>query len=56
MQLTVKEYLWGYEDTILKVLKNRLPQLVTNDQVSVFGSVVRIRFFLNLSHCLITNE
>ncbi|CAF4507208.1 unnamed protein product, partial [Rotaria magnacalcarata] len=34
MQLTVKEYLWGYQDPILSLLKNRLPQLVMNDQVS----------------------
>jgi hypothetical protein len=40
MRRTVKEYLWGYEDPILNTLKNRLPGLVTNDQVSVFGSVV----------------
>jgi hypothetical protein len=40
MQKTVKEYLWGYQDPILSTLKRQLPQLVSNDQVSVFGSVV----------------
>ncbi|CAF3534142.1 unnamed protein product [Adineta steineri] len=40
MQRTVKEYLWGYEDPILNILKKQLPQLVSNDQVSVFASVV----------------
>ncbi|CAF3768756.1 unnamed protein product [Rotaria sp. Silwood1] len=40
MQRTIKEYLWGYEDPILSILKNRLPQLVMNDQISVFASVV----------------
>jgi hypothetical protein len=40
MQKTVKEYLWGYEDPILSTLKRQLPQFVSNDQVSVFGSVV----------------
>ncbi len=40
MQRTVKEYLWGYQDPILGILKNRLPQLVSNDQISVFGSKV----------------
>jgi hypothetical protein len=40
MQRTVKEYLWGYQDPILAVLKSRLPQFVSDDQVSVFASVV----------------
>lgn len=40
MQRTVREYLWGYEDPLLKTLKGFLPKLVTDDQVSVFASVV----------------
>jgi hypothetical protein len=40
MKRTVKEYLWGYQDPILAVLKSRLPQFVSDDQVSVFASVV----------------
>ncbi len=47
MQRTVKEYLWGYQDPILNILKTELPQLVSDDQVSVFGSVVR--FFVMCS-------
>jgi len=40
MKRTVKEYLWGYQDPILSGLKSLLPQLVSDDQVSVFASVV----------------
>ena len=40
MQRTVREYLWGYEDPLLRTLKGLLPQFVTDDQVSVFASVV----------------
>ncbi len=40
MKLTVKEYLWGYQDPILAYLKSRLFPIVSNDQVSVFASVV----------------
>ncbi|CAF2858108.1 unnamed protein product [Rotaria sp. Silwood2] len=40
MQRTIKEYLWGYQDPILSILKKRLPQLVMDDQISVFASVV----------------
>ena len=42
MKRTVKEYLWGYQDPILNILKTLLPQLVTDDQVSVFASAVII--------------
>ena len=48
MQRTVKEFLWGYQDPVLSSLKNYLPQLVSNDQVSVFASAVI--FFIDL-HC-----
>jgi hypothetical protein len=40
MQRTVKEYLWGYQDPLLSMGKRLLPQLISSDQVSVFGSVV----------------
>ncbi|CAF0969014.1 unnamed protein product [Rotaria sordida] len=40
MQRTIKEYLWGYQDPILSILKKRLPQLVMDDQISAFASVV----------------
>jgi len=58
MQRTVKEYLWGYQDPILNILKKELPQLVTDDQVSVFGSVVRFfaMFFFCFNIFLKVNE
>jgi hypothetical protein len=40
MKRTVKEFLWGYQDPILNILKTLPAQLVTDDQVSVFASVV----------------
>ena len=40
MQRTVKEYLWGYEDPLLSNLKKLLPNLVPDDQISVFASAV----------------
>ena len=46
MQHTVKEFLWGYQDPLLHSLKTKLPELVTNDQVSVYYASVYI--YLNL--------
>ncbi|UJR09756.1 hypothetical protein I4U23_013983 [Adineta vaga] len=40
MKRPVKEYLWGYRDPILGMLKDKLPSLVSNDQISVFASAV----------------
>jgi hypothetical protein len=57
MQMTVKEYLWGYQDPILSTLKRQLPQLVSNDQVSVFGSVViRMTFVLMTLHVFVVGK
>ncbi len=55
--MTVKEYLWGYQDPILSTLKRQLPQLVSNDQVSVFGSVViRMTFVLMTLHVFVVGK
>lgn len=40
MKRTVKEYLWGYEDPLLSGLKAILPDLVPNDQISIFAAAV----------------
>ena len=40
MTLSIREYLWGYQDPLLHILKREFPELVTNDQVAVFGSTV----------------
>jgi hypothetical protein len=40
MTLTVKELLWGYQDPLLHLLKQELPDLVTDDRVSVFDVLV----------------
>ena len=46
MKRTVKEYLWGYEDPLLSYLKAILPDLVPNDQISVFAAaVIHYSFF-----------
>jgi hypothetical protein len=51
MQRTVKEYLWGYSDPILRALKKAVPQFVPNDQVSVFGSAVILnKSLFSISH------
>jgi len=46
MKRTVKEYLWGYQDPVLSGLKSLLPELIPNDQISVFGSAVLLNKFL----------
>jgi hypothetical protein len=43
MQRTVKEFIWGYQDPLLNELKSNFPFLVTDDQISVFASVVTIQ-------------
>lgn len=53
MQRTVKEYLWGYSDPILSNLKKLLPQLVPNDQISVFASAV---IFIQIFNFVIFNK
>ena len=40
MQRSVKEYLWGYQDPLLHILKRELPELVTDDQVSAYNVAV----------------
>ncbi len=45
MQRTVKEFLWGYQDPLLKLLKEVFPKIVANDEVSVFyASVILYKF------------
>lgn len=43
MQRTIREFLWGYEDPLLKTLKQLLPKLIRDDEISVFAIVVRHR-------------
>lgn len=40
MTRTVKEFLWGYEDPLLKLLKDIFPTIVQDDTVSVFNASV----------------
>ncbi|CAF1007395.1 unnamed protein product [Adineta steineri] len=40
MQLSVKDYLWGYDDPLLKILHHEFPELVTDDKVSAFNASV----------------
>jgi hypothetical protein len=47
MQRTVKEFLWGYEDPLLFILKKNFPKLVPDDHVSVFNASVILFFFLS---------
>jgi hypothetical protein len=49
MTLSVKEYLWGYQDPLLKQLKSIIPDVIGNDQVSLFGSTVSIVYVAFLS-------
>jgi hypothetical protein len=42
MQRTVKEFLWGYQDPLLHKLKEKLPELVSDDQVSAYNASVII--------------
>ncbi|CAF0903804.1 unnamed protein product [Rotaria sordida] len=41
MKLSVKEYIWGYQDPLLYTLKSQFPELITDDQVSVYNASVR---------------
>jgi hypothetical protein len=48
MYRTVKEYLWGYQDPLLHMLKKDFPDIVTSDQVSAFSaSVILYSYFLS---------
>ncbi|UJR36346.1 hypothetical protein I4U23_029073 [Adineta vaga] len=40
MQHTVKDFLWGYQDPLLHILKKEFPDIVTSDQVSAFYASV----------------
>lgn len=40
MQHTVKEFLWGYHDPLLGMLKSEFPDIIHDDQVSVFEASV----------------
>jgi hypothetical protein len=40
MTRSIGEYLWGYEDPLLHELKSLFPELVSDDRVALFGSVV----------------
>lgn len=40
MTRSVREYLWGYQDPLLHELKKLVPELVWDDEVSLFGEVV----------------
>ncbi|CAF0851637.1 unnamed protein product [Didymodactylos carnosus] len=42
MKRTVHEYLWGYTDPLLSLAKSMLPDLVTDDQIAVFGQAVNM--------------
>jgi hypothetical protein len=49
--LTVKEFLWGYQDPLLRTLHKEFPNIVPDDQVSVFNaSVIQHKFFLIFFH------
>jgi len=40
MQRTVQEFLWGYEDPLLKELKEDFPKIIPSAEVSVFNASV----------------
>lgn len=46
MQRSVKEYLWGYEDPLLHILKSEFPDIVSDDQVSVFYASVILYIYI----------
>ncbi len=48
MQRTVKEFLWGYQDPLLKLLKGIFPKLISNDEVSVYYASVILYIYLFL--------
>ncbi|CAF3376522.1 unnamed protein product [Rotaria sp. Silwood1] len=41
MKLSVKEYIWGYQDPLLHVLKSEFPDIITDDEVSVYNAAIR---------------
>ena len=45
MQLTAKEYIWGYRDELLHTLKIDFPEIITDDQVSAFNAAVNLTMF-----------
>jgi len=49
MQRTVKEYLWGYHDPLLKFLKREFPDIVSDDEVSAFYASVIFFYQLNFN-------
>jgi hypothetical protein len=49
MQRTVKEYLWGYHDPLLKLLKSALPDIFTDDEVSAFYASVIFFYQINFN-------
>ncbi len=49
MQRTVKEYLWGYHDPLLKLLKSEFPDIVTDDVVSAFYASVIFFYQINFN-------
>ena len=58
MQRTVKEFLWGYEDSILKFIEKEFPDFVSNDQVSVYYAsvILHINIFSLLSSKVIVHQ
>jgi len=46
MQRTVKEFLWGYQDPLLKLLKGIFPKLISNDEVSVYYASVILYIYI----------
>lgn len=57
MQRSVKEFLWGYEDPLLKLLQGIFPSLIASDLVSVFNaSVIYLQVYYNHQGIHIRNE
>jgi len=46
MRRIVKEFLLDYQDPLLHILKTEFPELVPNDQVSVYGASLILYTFI----------
>ncbi|CAF2399961.1 unnamed protein product [Rotaria sp. Silwood2] len=41
MKRSVKEYIWGYQDPLLHMLKSEFPSIITDDEVSAYYLAIR---------------